>query len=79
VSEHFCDYCNRLRITPGGMIKPCLLANSEIDLRKPLRSGADDAELEKIFLRAVGAKPRGHMLVDGAALMDLPSMSEIGG
>jgi cyclic pyranopterin phosphate synthase len=79
ISEHFCDHCNRLRLTPAGRIKPCLLSDVEIDLRTPLRSGISDEGLEELFLRAVGVKPRGHMLVDGEALSDLPSMSEIGG
>jgi cyclic pyranopterin phosphate synthase len=79
VSEHFCDYCNRLRLTPGGKIKPCLLADREIDLKTKMRSGVSDAELEELFLQAVGVKPKGHMLVDGESLYDLPSMSEIGG
>jgi cyclic pyranopterin phosphate synthase len=79
VSEHFCDHCNRLRLTPGGRIKPCLLSDVEVDLKTPLRKGITDDELEELFLRAVGVKPRGHMLVDGSSLSNFPSMSEIGG
>lgn len=79
ISEHFCDYCNRLRLTPSGKIRPCLLSNTEIDIREPLRSGATDGEIEELFVRAVGVKPRGHCLVDGDILPELPSMSEIGG
>jgi cyclic pyranopterin phosphate synthase len=79
VSEHFCDHCNRLRLTAGGTIKPCLLSGVEVDLRGALRRGVSDDGLEEIFVKAVGVKPRGHMLVEGKALPDLPLMSEIGG
>lgn len=79
VSEHFCGHCNRLRLTAAGGIKPCLLSDVEIDIRTPLRRGASDAELEALFVKAVGVKPRGHHLVDGEPLSDLPSMYEIGG
>ena len=32
VSEHFCFQCNRLRLTSDGKLRPCLLAEDEIDL-----------------------------------------------
>ncbi|MEJ2324108.1 MAG: GTP 3',8-cyclase MoaA [Nitrospirota bacterium] len=79
VSEHFCDHCNRLRLTAAGRVRPCLLSAVEIDIKTALRRGAKDEELEALFLRAVGVKPRGHRLAEGEPLPDLPSMSEIGG
>jgi cyclic pyranopterin phosphate synthase len=41
ISEHFCYLCNRLRLTADGQLRPCLLSDYEIDLRTPLRQGAD--------------------------------------
>ncbi len=42
LSEHFCGECNRLRLTPDGQLRHCLLDDSAEDLRALLRSGADD-------------------------------------
>lgn len=78
VSDHFCDYCNRLRLTSSGRIRPCLLSDVEIDIRTPMREGIDDKGLENLFLQAVAAKPAGHSL-DTQNLSDIPSMSLIGG
>jgi cyclic pyranopterin phosphate synthase len=41
----FCAACDRSRITADGTWYLCLYADSGIDLRTPLRSGATDAEL----------------------------------
>jgi cyclic pyranopterin phosphate synthase len=38
MTEHFCDSCNRLRITSDGNLKVCLFGNSEVSLRDMLRS-----------------------------------------
>ncbi len=56
VSHHFCQSCNRLRLTPEGKLRPCLLRDEEIDIRKPLRSGCDQDVLIDLIRAAVGAK-----------------------
>lgn len=56
VSHHFCHTCNRLRLTPEGKLRPCLLRDEEIDIRKPLRSGCNQTELIDLIQTAVGAK-----------------------
>ncbi len=78
VSEHFCHACNRLRLTSDGLLLPCLLSNLSIDLRTPLRAGADDEALRGLLLQAIVAKPRGHHLAEAVAPVCLP-MSQIGG
>ena len=40
MSWHFCGSCNRLRLTADGKIRTCLFAESEIDVKTPLRYGA---------------------------------------
>ncbi len=62
VSQHFCGECNRLRLTADGRLRPCLFSTEEIDLRRPLRAGADDAELRDLLLQASGSKPLGHRI-----------------
>jgi len=54
-NTEFCKNCTRLRITPDGKIKPCLLRNDNlVDLIEPMRSGFSDEELKKVFLKAIG-------------------------
>ena len=45
VTDHHCPTCNRLRLTAAGFLRPCLFATRELDLKTPLRRGADDASL----------------------------------
>ncbi|HXZ29543.1 MAG TPA: GTP 3',8-cyclase MoaA, partial [Dehalococcoidia bacterium] len=56
----FCSRCNRMRLTPDGKLRPCLLGEDEIDLRTPLRSGASTEELKRFILKAVASKPERH-------------------
>lgn len=53
-NTEFCQNCTRLRITPEGKLKPCLLRNDNlVDLIEPIRTGYSDEELEKLFLEAI--------------------------
>lgn len=56
VSHHFCHSCNRLRLTPEGKLRPCLLRDEEIDIKIPLRNGCSEATLMALIQKAVGAK-----------------------
>lgn len=78
VSEHFCDHCNRLRLTADGKLRPCLLADDETDLRKVLREGGSGKDLQALIVRAVGAKPRAHCLAEDARAR-IRAMAQIGG
>ena len=62
LSHHFCDRCNRLRLTARGQLRPCLLSDHHEDVRGPLRSGCSDDQLAEIFFRAVRHKPSDHNL-----------------
>lgn len=63
LSEHsFCSRCNRMRLTPDGKLRPCLLGEDEIDLRTPLRNNASLSELQELILKAVASKPEHHHL-----------------
>ncbi|NLE46129.1 MAG: GTP 3',8-cyclase MoaA [Chloroflexi bacterium] len=78
VSEHFCTSCNRLRLTADGQLRPCLLSDQEIDLRTPLRLGADRAQIRALILEGIRGKPDRHHLSD-CAPSSKRVMSEIGG
>nr|XP_033323625.1 molybdenum cofactor biosynthesis protein 1 isoform X1 [Megalopta genalis]XP_033323626.1 molybdenum cofactor biosynthesis protein 1 isoform X1 [Megalopta genalis] len=61
MSEHFCNSCNRLRITADGNLKVCLFeGKGEVSLRDALRSGASDESLKEIIGVAVRRKKKQH-------------------
>ena len=53
----FCANCSRLRITPDGKIKPCLLRNDNlVELISHVRNGASEEELEEIFINGINKR-----------------------
>jgi cyclic pyranopterin phosphate synthase len=67
LSHHFCDTCNRLRLTADGKLRACLFAEEEVDIKGPLRSGASMAKLRDILMTTAITKPKGHTLNDQEA------------
>jgi cyclic pyranopterin phosphate synthase len=57
---HFCEDCNKLRLTCDGKLRPCLGSYLEFDIMKPLRAGASDDALRQFFLDVVDRKPLQH-------------------
>jgi GTP 3',8-cyclase len=57
---HFCESCNKLRLTCDGKLRPCLGSYLEFDIMKPLRAGASDQELKQFLLDVVDRKPEQH-------------------
>ncbi len=57
---HFCESCNKLRLTCDGKLRPCLGSYLEFDIMKPLRAGATDEELRQFFRDVVELKPAQH-------------------
>ncbi|MDO8682681.1 MAG: GTP 3',8-cyclase MoaA [Armatimonadota bacterium] len=57
VSEPFCDTCNRLRLTPDGMLLACLCRGGHVNAREILRSGGGDEELAQALERCASLKP----------------------
>ena len=50
----FCANCSRLRITPDGKIKPCLLRNDNlVELISHIRNGESDERLKEIFIDGI--------------------------
>jgi len=79
VTEPFCDTCNRLRLTAEGMVRACLFALEETDLREPMRAGATDTELERSIRETVWGKWSGHRINHPDFVQPARSMSMIGG
>lgn len=67
ISHKFCAGCNRLRLTADGRLEPCLASPEWVDVRGPLRAGADDDQLAGLFWQAAGAKPVCHHLGEAGA------------
>lgn len=62
ISNHFCNECNRLRLTADGKLRPCLFSETEIDLKPALRGGASDDEIKRLIKLSIEVKPEGHNL-----------------
>jgi len=58
VSEHFCDRCNRLRLTSDGKLRLCLMRDEEVDLKSILRGGGDYQTLKGAIASAISRKSR---------------------
>jgi GTP 3',8-cyclase len=63
MSHNFCESCNRVRLTCTGTLYMCLGQDDAADLRRVLRAGASDAELDDAIKEAISRKPRGHDFV----------------
>ena len=80
VSDHFCDRCNRIRLTADGKLLPCLFSDIETDLLDPMRSGASDREILSLIESALQEKPSGYNITDGdSKRVCTRAMSHIGG
>ncbi len=74
LSSHFCNFCNRIRITPDGKLKPCLHSDTEIDIRNYRVD-----EYEKFLLDGIRAKPFRHCMQSEEYIPVKRNMHEIGG
>ncbi len=79
-SRLFCSTCNKVRITPTGMLKTCLYDNGVLDLKKMMREGAGDGEIESAVLTCIRKRCiNGHEAEHLAKRDKEPSMASIGG
>ncbi len=60
MSQHFCDTCNRVRLSVDGTLYMCLGQDNNYPLRPLLRAGISDAELEQHIQLAINLKPEKH-------------------
>jgi cyclic pyranopterin phosphate synthase len=58
---HFCESCNKVRLTADGKLRPCLGAHLEYDLKPVLRAkDSTDAQLREVFVQTIRNKPEEH-------------------
>lgn len=78
ISSHFCQNCNRIRVTSSGAVKSCLFDDGKTSLR-PYLENSDDAGLREALRRIAAMKPHRHMFMSGEADNHSFTMSRIGG
>ncbi len=81
-SRTFCGTCNRIRITPKGVLKTCLYDDGVFNIRDLMRAGATDEQLCDTFLQALGNRAKDGWEAENRRNFGLPaseSMATIGG
>ncbi|MEJ2688439.1 MAG: GTP 3',8-cyclase MoaA [Deltaproteobacteria bacterium] len=78
-SRQFCGRCNKIRITPTGILKTCLYDNGRLSLLALLRAGAGDEEIAAAIRRAVGSRARDGFAAEACNIAPKLSMAAIGG
>jgi cyclic pyranopterin phosphate synthase len=58
---HFCERCNKMRLTADGRLRPCLGNHLETDLVPALRPALDEAPLEALVRSTLAVKPAEHL------------------
>ena len=79
VSSHFCDRCNRIRVTSDGRIRSCLFSDEEAHILPLLREQKDLTVIGDFILNVLKNKPKRHPISSGRIRTCQRSMSEIGG
>jgi cyclic pyranopterin phosphate synthase len=74
---HFCDRCNKMRLTCDGKLRPCLGNHMETDLMPALRPAVDPSVLQRLFLDTLAEKPEEHSFRH--QFVPLRGMTAIGG
>jgi cyclic pyranopterin phosphate synthase len=78
VTGHFCDSCNRIRVTAAGLVRGCLFADRAVNLKALLAYG-DSGLLRHALRRIVTQKPGRHTLVGEWGQGSPLNMSATGG
>ncbi|MBF0337014.1 MAG: GTP 3',8-cyclase MoaA [Nitrospirae bacterium] len=76
ITCHFCQDCNRMRLTAIGKLKPCLFSSKLIDLKPYLTEDSSLEQLKELIRTATELKPRGHNITATESTL---AMSQIGG
>lgn len=79
MTEHFCDDCNRLRLTATGALHACLGHDDAISLRDVIRGGGSDDDVVRAIAAAVTGKRAGHVFERSGAGAPHKHMIGIGG
>lgn len=81
-SRTFCGTCNRIRITPQGLLKTCLYDSGVFNIRDLMRAGASDEDLRVALCEAIGHRAKDGYEAEQQRFRGAPvteSMTTIGG
>jgi len=78
MSQHFCDSCNRVRLSCEGTLYLCLGQQDKLELRPLVRRGLSDEEIKAALLDAIRNKPEKHDFNDSPGQV-VRVMSKTGG
>lgn len=81
-SRTFCGTCNRIRLTPQGLLKTCLYDDGVFNIKNLAREGATDEQLRTAILEALGNRAKDGFEAEANRRFGLPvseSMATIGG
>lgn len=79
VSQPFCGFCSRIRLTADGKLRTCLFSREDHDLKPLLRGRASDHELAAKICSIVAQKEKGHRINDPDFVPPSRTMVFIGG
>ncbi|HEX8372942.1 MAG TPA: radical SAM protein, partial [Chthoniobacterales bacterium] len=58
---HFCERCNKMRLTCEGQLRPCLGNHAETDLTPALRPTINVEKLRQLYMQTLATKPAEHL------------------
>lgn len=79
LSHHFCNHCNRLRLTADGKLRACLLSDHHESVKTVLRNGGSDEQIAEVFRTVVRQKAAKHNLCPNGLAIVKDQMQGIGG
>ncbi|HKS68669.1 MAG TPA: GTP 3',8-cyclase MoaA [Candidatus Acidoferrales bacterium] len=79
VTQPFCGFCSRIRLTADGRLRTCLFSRDDHDLKSLLRGGATDREIADEILAIVHEKEKGHRINEPGFVPPSRTMVYIGG
>lgn len=77
-SQHFCESCNRVRLSASGDLHLCLGQEDRLALHPMLRAGASDESIQDAIRQAIARKPQRHNFNEAPSAIIRP-MSALGG
>src|ERR1700731_696101 len=79
VTQPFCGFCSRIRLTAEGKLRPCLFSKEDHDLKFLLRGGASDEDIAQEIRLVVAGKEKGHRINEPDFVPPSRTMVFIGG
>jgi cyclic pyranopterin phosphate synthase len=81
-TRSFCGTCNRIRVTPQGLLKTCLYDSGVFNIRDLMREGATNDDIKTALLQALAHRAKDGFEAERNRFLGAPvteSMTTIGG